>query len=130
MPSRCLLALLDASSPCEHVAAAAAQLGVAMEADVVLAVSPGDVPFANLSRQLSHWLGEARSAGAHAATMLLDIDDPAAVVRAASDHRAALVVLASISDETPSASAVLDALRTLKTPALVIAPSGLIGAVA
>jgi hypothetical protein len=107
-----VLALIDRPSGGDECAAQAAQLAVERRADLILAVDPHHQAQKSLESELSHLVGVAAKRHAPTSTMLIDVEDTQAVIRAIRCNGVDIVVLERSSDRPDFATArVVDALR-------------------
>lgn len=112
-----VLALIDRASAGDECAAAAAHLAVERNAGLILAVNPHHEPLNTLESELSHLVGLAVKLHVPTSTMLIDVHDERAVVRAVCCNRVDLVVLEqSIGPTDVAKPTVAEALRKADIP--------------
>jgi hypothetical protein len=109
-----VLALVDAANTSDASATAATQLACESNADLILAIDPRNEPFSELAARMSRLVDHAVCKGAHTSTILVDLEEPAGIVRAVRTHQVGMVVL-----EDGSNSQLEGSLRNADVPLFV-----------
>ena len=97
-----VLALLEAQGSADELVSNAAQLARSMNADLLLGFDPSDEPFERLAPRLTRCIDAATRTGAQTSTMLIRLDDPAAILRIVRLHNVAVVILHNAFETKPA----------------------------